>query len=66
MAAKWRARRQQKQQALERAEQQQIDAILAKVSAKGMNSLTWLEKRTLRRATERQRQRDLARARRTR
>ena len=29
----------------ERAEQQKIDAILAKVSAHGMNSLTWLEKR---------------------
>ena len=66
LSDKWRARRQQKQQALERAEQMKIDAILAKVSAQGMNSLTWMEKRTLRRATERQRQADLARARRTR
>ena len=40
-------------------EQQKIDAILAKVSAQGMQSLTWMEKRTLRKATERQRQRDL-------
>ena len=43
----------------EAAEQERIDAILAKVSAHGMHSLTWLEKRALRRATERQRQRDL-------
>jgi Zn-dependent protease len=50
----------------ERAEQQKIDAILAKVSAHGMNSLTWLEKRALRRATERQRKRDLEMARRMR
>jgi Zn-dependent protease len=41
------------------AEQERIDAILAKVSAQGMNSLTWLEKRALRKATERQRKRDL-------
>lgn len=50
----------------ERAEQQKIDAILAKVSAHGMNSLTWLEKRALHRATERQRKRDLEMARRMR
>ena len=41
--------------------QASIDAILAKVSAQGMNSLTWLEKRTLKRATERQRKADAAR-----
>lgn len=45
----------------EAAEQDQIDAILAKVSAQGMQSLTRWEKRTLRQATERQRQRDLER-----
>jgi hypothetical protein len=39
-------------------EQEQIDTILAKVSAQGMNSLTWLEKRALHKATERQRARD--------
>ncbi len=42
------ARRANKQAQAERAEQEQIDAILAKVSAQGMHSLTWLEKRTLR------------------
>jgi membrane associated rhomboid family serine protease len=42
----------------EREEQRRIDQILAKVSANGMHSLTWLEKRTLKKATERQRERD--------
>jgi hypothetical protein len=41
------------------AEQQHIDAILAKVSATGMGSLTWRERRALHKATERQRKRDL-------
>lgn len=41
------------------AEQQRIDAILAKVSAKGMASLTWRERRVLHKATDRQRKRDL-------
>jgi Zn-dependent protease len=49
----------QKRAAAEQAEQAKIDAILEKVSAHGMQSLTWWEKRTLRKATERQRQRDL-------
>jgi hypothetical protein len=49
-----------KRAAKERAEQAQIDAILAKVHDKGLHSLTWFEKRALKRATERQRQRDLA------
>lgn len=40
-------------------EQQRIDAILAKVSAHGMASLTWFERRALHKATERQRKRDL-------
>ena len=39
-------------------DQQQIDAILAKVHEHGLHSLTWFEKRALRRATDRQRQRD--------
>lgn len=38
-----------------RKEQRKIDAILEKVGAKGMQSLTWWEKRTLQKATERQR-----------
>lgn len=46
--------------AQERAEQAKIDAILAKVHDHGLHSLTWREKRTLRKATERQRQQDLA------
>ncbi len=45
--------------AQEQAEQGRIDEILAKVSAHGMHSLTWLERRTLRKATARQRERDL-------
>jgi hypothetical protein len=40
-------------------EQQKIDQILAKVSMHGMHSLTWWEKRALRKATARQRERDL-------
>lgn len=43
----------------ERAERDRIDAILEKVSQHGMHSLSWLEKRALRKATEHQRQRDL-------
>jgi Zn-dependent protease len=35
----------------EKAARDRIDAILAKVSARGMASLTWLERRTLRKAT---------------
>lgn len=45
--------------AKERAEQARIDAILEKVSATGLASLTWREKRALRQATQRQRQRDM-------
>jgi stage IV sporulation protein FB len=52
-------KRAQKRAAEEQVEQAKIDAILDKVSAHGMQSLTWWEKRTLRKATERQRQRDL-------
>jgi stage IV sporulation protein FB len=60
-ARKRSARKLRKSQRLEReaaAEQEQIDAILAKVSAHGMQSLSWWEKRALRKATERQRKRD--------
>ena len=39
----------------EESEQKRIDDILAKVSAHGMTSLTWTERRELRKATERQR-----------
>ncbi len=55
----WQTKRASKravQQAdVERREQETIDAILAKVSAQGMNSLNWMEKRALKKATERQR-----------
>jgi len=51
-------RRAQKREAAEAVEQERVDAILAKVSAHGMHSLTWWEKRALKRATERQRKRD--------
>jgi len=44
----------------DQAEQAKIDAILAKVKEKGLHSLSWWEKRTLKRATERQRQQDMA------
>jgi len=40
-------------------ERRTIDAILAKVSAHGMQSLSWSEKRALKKATEHQRKRDL-------
>jgi Zn-dependent protease len=42
-----------------RLEQERIDQILAKVSAQGMASLTWGERRALRKATEHRRKRDL-------
>jgi len=43
----------------DQAEQARIDAILAKVKEKGLHSLSWWEKRTLRKATARQRQQDM-------
>jgi hypothetical protein len=52
-------RKAQKREEEELAEQERVDRILAKVSAHGMHSLTWWEKRTLHKATERQRKRDL-------
>lgn len=64
--SRWATRRAAREAEAERAEQQKIDAILAKVHANGMNSLSWGEKRALRKATERQRQREVARARRVR
>jgi len=59
-ASKWSAKRAAKKIAADKAEREQIDAILAKVSASGMNSLTWLEKRALKKATEHQRQHEVA------
>lgn len=43
----------------EQQELARIDAILDKVARQGMHSLNWWERRALRKATERQRQRDL-------
>lgn len=57
--SKWSVARAKKRAQEEAGEQRKIDQILAKVSTHGMHSLTWLEKRTLHKATERQRQRDL-------
>lgn len=57
--SRWSAERVKRRAQEEAAEQVKIDQILAKVSAHGMHSLTWLEKRALHKATERQRQRDL-------
>jgi Zn-dependent protease len=51
-------KRLQKLRRREASEQREIDAILAKVSAHGMQSLTFWEKRALHKATEHQRQRD--------
>jgi hypothetical protein len=58
-ASRWMIRRLRKQAERDEAEQQRLDTILAKVSAHGINSLTWSERRALRRATERQRQNEL-------
>lgn len=55
---RWAARRAVKLARAEVQEQEQIDRILAKVSASGMQSLTWMERRALRKATEHQRERD--------
>ncbi len=52
------AKRREKLQRQAEIEQQRIDQILAKVSASGMASLNWMERRALRKATERQRSRD--------
>ncbi len=57
--SRWKMRRLRRQAESEVAEQERIDTILAKVSATGMASLTWSERRALRRATERQRRREL-------
>jgi Zn-dependent protease len=57
--SRWAVRRLRRLAQRDAAEQQQIDTILAKVSAHGMHSLTWSERRALKRATARQRKREL-------
>ena len=56
--SRWAAKRAAKLIQADRQEQRRIDQILAKVSANGMHSLTWRERRALKKATEHQRQRD--------
>jgi hypothetical protein len=62
----WAQRRKRRAAADEADEQASIDRILQKVHDQGMNRLSWSERRTLKRATDRQREADLARARRVR
>ncbi len=51
---RWQSNRNaNKEIARRRREEAKIDAILAKVSAQGMHSLTWWEKRTLRKGSQR-------------
>lgn len=57
-AKRWHKRRLRAAMEHEQAEQHEIDRILAKVSSHGMHSLNWFEKRTLKKATAHQRQRD--------
>lgn len=61
-AVRREAARVEREAAEERAEQERIDKILAKVSAQGMASLNFFEKRALKTATEKQRQRMLRRS----
>jgi hypothetical protein len=56
---RWAIRRLRRQAQRDAAEQQTIVDILAKGSARGINALTWSERRALKRATDRQRQRDV-------
>lgn len=52
---RWPNRSAVKKAAAQRREREKIDAILEKVHSSGMQSLTWGERRTLSKATERQR-----------
>lgn len=61
-AHRYRRRRQQREAEAEIREQEQIDHILEKVSHQGMHSLTYSEKKALKRATERQRQAETTRS----
>ena len=54
-SGRWPVKSAARAQAKRRREEQKIDAILAKVSAQGMHSLTWWEKRTLRKGSKRMR-----------
>jgi hypothetical protein len=52
-SGRWSGKSAAKAQAKRRRVEQKIDAILAKVSAHGMHSLTWWEKRTLKKGSQR-------------
>jgi hypothetical protein len=52
-SGRWGQKSAAKAQAKRRKLEEKIDAILAKVSAQGMNSLTWSERRTLKQGSER-------------
>jgi hypothetical protein len=52
-SGRWPAKASLRAAAKRRQEEAKIDEILAKVSAHGMHSLTWLEKRTLRKGSQR-------------
>lgn len=56
--ARRRVRKLRKLARQEELETQRVDEILAKVSAKGMDSLTWAERRALRKATQHRRQQE--------
>jgi membrane associated rhomboid family serine protease len=58
MSRQFKAQRIRREHEIEQAEQEAIDRILQKVSEHGMQSLTSGERRTLKRATERQRRSD--------
>ncbi len=53
--SRWASRSAVKKAAAARREQENIDSILEKVHAHGMQSLNWMERRALCKATERQR-----------
>jgi stage IV sporulation protein FB len=58
--SRWVVRRLRRQARREAAELARLDSILAKVSAQGLASLTWTERRALRRATRRKREMEIA------
>jgi membrane associated rhomboid family serine protease len=60
----WQIRRAHRLAQEEYQEQETVDRILEKVHEHGMHSLTWRERRLLKRATERQRKREMELARR--
>ncbi len=60
---RWRVGQQRRELYIQREDDQSVDRILQKVHDSGMNSLSRAERKTLKRATDRQRQREMAVAR---